>query len=207
MKHKKELVGDLQELGLSLTKEHWNRIETYVETLLKWQQRINLTAVRDRRELLRLHFFESFWAANQFLEPSSALVDIGSGGGFPGMAIKLFRPELKITLVEKNLKKATFLRTLGKVLKLDVAIVAGPAESFPDWKAADYATCRALRPSKELLQTLHGNNVSFLHFRGKQRDEALAAWKVAAEQRFPLSRNRWVSLYVSNVSRETSIER
>lgn len=207
MKHKKQLEGDLQDLGLSLTKEHWNRIEAYVETLLKWQQRINLTAVRDRRELLRLHFFEAFWAANQFVEPSSALVDIGSGGGFPGMAIKLFRPELKITLVEKNLKKATFLRTLGKVLELDVAIVAAPAELFPDWRAADCASCRALRPSKELLQTLRGNNVSFLHFRGKQRDDALAAWKVAAEQRFPLSRNRWVTLYVSNVSRETSIER
>ena len=207
MKQKKELAGELERLHLSLTQEHWTRIEIYVETLLKWQKSINLTAVRDRLDLLKLHFFESFWAAQQFLEPCSALVDVGSGAGFPGMAIKLFRPETRVTLVEKNLKKATFLSTLAKELKLDVAIVAGPAESFHDWRAVDCATCRGLRPSRETLQTLQGSNVDFLHFRGKQRDELLVSWKVAAEQRFPLSRNRWVSLYVSDVSRETSFER
>ncbi len=207
MKQQTELAAELKQLDLNLTEAQWARIETYVKTLQKWQTSINLTAVHHRHDLLRLHFFEAFWAAENFLEPSAVLVDIGSGAGFPGMAIKLFRPATRITLIEKNLKKAMFLRTLARELSLDATVVAGRAESFDDWQAVDCATCRALRPPKELLETLQDNNVHFLHFRGKRKDESFDAWKLTGEQRFPLSENRWVSLYVPDVPRETSLNR
>lgn len=206
MKQKAELAAELEQLGLNLTEHQWNHIETYLKTLQKWQASINLTAVHHRHDLLTLHFFEAFWAAEYFLKPSSVLVDIGSGAGFPGMAIKLFRPETRITLIEKNLKKAMFLKTLARELCLDAVVVAGPAESFDGWQAVDCAMSRALRPSKEVLQNLQDNIVHFLHFRGERKDEAFDSWKLTAEQRFPLSENRWVSRYVPNVSRETSVD-
>jgi 16S rRNA (guanine527-N7)-methyltransferase len=202
-----ELAAGLEQLGLRLTNDQWADIETYLKMLQKWQASINLTAVHHRHDLLRLHFFEAFWAAETFLEPSLVLVDIGSGAGFPGMAMKLFRPETRITLIEKNLKKAMFLKTLARELCLDAAVVAKPAESFGNWQAVDCAMSRALRPSKDLLQTLQDNNVHFLHFRGARKEESFDSWKLTAEQRFPLSENRWVSLYVPIVSRETSVDR
>ena len=72
---------------------------------------------------------------NSFASVKLVLVDIGSGAGFPGMAMKLFRPETRITLIEKNLKKAMFLKTLARELCLDAAVVAtrdGPAVIEPE---------------------------------------------------------------------------
>jgi len=207
MKPKKELAAELEQLGLNLTSDQWVHIETYLQMLQKWQASINLTAVHHRYDLLTLHFLEAFWAAENFLKPSSVLVDIGSGAGFPGMAIKLFRPETRVILIEKNLKKAMFLKTLARTLSLDAAVVGEPVESFSGWQSVDCAMSRALRPSKDVLRALQNNNVHFLHFRGERKDEVFDSWKLTGEQRFPLSENRWVSRYVPNVSRETSFDR
>ena len=112
------------------------------------------------------------------------------------------------TVVTKDNQLIIFHDTkLNGKLCLDAEVVAGPAESFGNWQAVDCAMSRALRPSKDLLQTLQDNNVHFLHFRGERKEESLDSWKLTAEQHFPLSDNRWVSLYVPIVSRETSVDR
>jgi 16S rRNA (guanine(527)-N(7))-methyltransferase RsmG len=190
--------------GISLSDRQQTRIDTYIEMLAEWGSRINLTAVRDPSELRRLHFLEAFWAAEHFLDPAWELADIGSGPGFPGMVFKLYRPTLQITLIEKNVKKAVFLRTLARELDLKVTVFGGAAESFDGWETIDCASCRALQPSEALIKTLQMHHVRFLHFRGEASVKTFREWRLLSESCFPLSRNRWVSLYAPFVSRETS---
>jgi 16S rRNA (guanine527-N7)-methyltransferase len=123
-------------------------ISTYIDILLRWNARINLTAVRDVENIVTRHFGESLFAARTlFPEPTSSdvhLVDLGSGAGFPGLPIKIWAPEISVTLIEANHKKATFLREVIRALTLPSAeAFAGRAEDFPP-STADVVTLRAV---------------------------------------------------------------
>ena len=106
------------------------KFQLYLNLLLKWNARINLTAVRDSEEIVQRHFGESLFAAEQLeLATASTLIDLGSGAGFPGLPIKIVAPHLHVTLIESQQKKATFLREVIRTLPLDnVAVYAGRAE-------------------------------------------------------------------------------
>jgi 16S rRNA (guanine527-N7)-methyltransferase len=102
-------------------------ISMYIDILTHWNARINLTAVRDEEEIVTRHFGESLFAARYlFPEAASAfqaggrvrVADLGSGAGFPGIPIKLWAPEIQLTLIESNHKKATFLREVCRALTL-----------------------------------------------------------------------------------------
>ena len=96
------------EFGLSLNPDQTGRLESYLDLLLKWKRRVNLISEPSPERLLRLHFLESFWLAEHFLGNRSVLTDLGSGAGFPGLAAKIYRPRLYVSLVEKNAKKGIF---------------------------------------------------------------------------------------------------
>src|SRR5260370_32623391 len=85
------------------------QIQQYIEILLAWNEKINLTAIRDPLEILYRHFCESMVAAEIIPERGGRLADVGSGGGFPGLPLKIIRPAWRVFLVPSNLKKATFL--------------------------------------------------------------------------------------------------
>lgn len=150
-----------------LTSEDLDHISTYIDILLRWNSRINLTAIRDPEEIVTRHFGESLFAA-RILFPvrelkkeqgaplpagfarsgSSAdkltLADIGSGAGFPGIPIKLWHPRLSITMIESNHRKSTFLREIARALTLtDINILAARAESLAA-TAFDIVTLRAV---------------------------------------------------------------
>ena len=107
-------------------------ISTYIDILMRWNSRINLTAIRDPGQIVTRHFGESlFLARNLFVGttaigcpagrgPStvvaSTLADLGSGAGFPGLPIKLWAPSISLTLIESNHKKAAFLREITRFL-------------------------------------------------------------------------------------------
>jgi 16S rRNA (guanine527-N7)-methyltransferase len=94
------------------------RLSAYLDLLLKWNARTNLTAIRDPEEIVRRHFGESLFAA-QHLDPGTpSLLDFGSGAGFPGLPIALLRPDIQVTLAESQNKKATFLREAVRSLNL-----------------------------------------------------------------------------------------
>ncbi len=123
-------------------------ISAYIDLLLRWNERINLTAVRQPEEIVTRHFGESFFAAHHLVRPDfrGRVVDFGSGAGFPGAPIAIYAPETQITLIESNNKKATFLRELTRTLKLaEVQVFAGRAE---DWSLSsappDVVTLRAV---------------------------------------------------------------
>jgi len=150
--------------GQSLSPAQLSSISTYIDILLRWTARINLTAIRDPEELVTRHFGESlFAAAHLFPSASSALAvavrpfppvspvveavavaDFGSGAGFPGLPIKLWAPHISLTLIESNHKKATFLREVVRALTLtDVDIQNVRAETLPA-RAYDVLTLRAV---------------------------------------------------------------
>lgn len=98
---------------------------TYINLLMKWNARVNLTAVRDPAEIVQRHFGESFFAANHLLaaEAIESVIDLGSGAGFPGLPIAMLRPKAKVTLIESHGKKAAFLNEVVRTLKLSNAVV------------------------------------------------------------------------------------
>jgi len=91
--------------------------------LLKWNEKINLTAIREPLEILYRHFCESMYAAVAVPLERGRLADVGSGGGFPGLPLKIIRPDLQVFLVESNVKKATFLAETIRELELEGARV------------------------------------------------------------------------------------
>lgn len=137
--------------------EAFNR---YTELLLRESSRLNLTALRDQRAIEGRHFGESLELVKA-LESLGALgspaIDIGSGAGFPGLAMKIARPELRITLLEATGKKARFLEMVIEELGLGgVTVINGRAEEIahdPDHRNAyELALARAVAPLRVLVE-------------------------------------------------------
>ncbi len=133
-------------------------ISTYVDMLLRWNARINLTAVRRPEEIVTRHFGESLFAARQMLPDyerttteAAHLIDFGSGSGFPGLPIKIWRSDLRVTLIESNQKRATFLREVTRALALtNVTVFGERAESYRG-DAAHLVTLRAVEHFEKSL--------------------------------------------------------
>jgi|SRR5579863_2168363 len=139
-----------------------NSISTYIDLLLRWNARINLTAIRHPEEIVTRHFGESLFAARHLfprqtyvgadvpvrpVEQSSVpprVIDVGSGAGFPGLPIKIWEPQIHLTLIESNQKKSTFLREVARTLTLtDIDVFQGRAEANPAHQA-NIVTLRAV---------------------------------------------------------------
>jgi 16S rRNA (guanine527-N7)-methyltransferase len=120
------------------------RLSAYLDLLLKWNARTNLTAIRDPHEIVRRHFGESLFAGRH-LGVSETLLDLGSGAGFPGLPIALLYPQISVTLAESQNKKATFLREAVRTLELpSVEVWAGRAEALPATRQFHTVALRAV---------------------------------------------------------------
>lgn len=129
--------------------ELYAQLATYLDLLLKWNARTNLTAIRDPEEIVRRHFGESLFAGLQLVgrvADDARLLDFGSGAGFPGLPIQLLLPGLRVTLAESQGKKASFLREAVRVLGLSASttVWAGRVEDLPDADRFDVVTLRAV---------------------------------------------------------------
>jgi 16S rRNA (guanine527-N7)-methyltransferase len=122
----------------------YGQLSLYLDLLLKWNARTNLTAIRDPEEIVRRHFGESLFAAHHLDPATTTLLDLGSGAGFPGLPIALLRPEIAVTLAESQNKKATFLREAARTLGLSVEIWASRAETMPESRQFHTVTLRAV---------------------------------------------------------------
>jgi 16S rRNA (guanine527-N7)-methyltransferase len=106
------------EFQLALDSKQMEQIQQYTAILLRWNAKTNLTAIQDPLEILYRHFCESMFGALVISVESCRLADVGSGGGFPGLPMKILRPELDLYLIESNIKKATFLTEVVRELGL-----------------------------------------------------------------------------------------
>jgi 16S rRNA (guanine527-N7)-methyltransferase len=118
------------------------RFEDYLSLLLRWNARVNLTAIRDEEGILRRHFIESIACARALPAGIATLLDFGSGAGFPGIPIALCRPEIALTLAESQGKKAAFLSEAVRVLGVAATVHSGRAEALH--KVFDCITLRAV---------------------------------------------------------------
>ena len=113
-------------------------ISMYIDLLLRWNDRVNLTAIRTPEEIVTRHFGESIFAARQLFPlpgveagATAHVIDVGSGAGFPGLPVKIWAPHLRLTLIESNQKKATFLREVVRHLGLaNVDVFGARAETY-----------------------------------------------------------------------------
>ena len=157
---KEATVRQLLELfGLNLSADQIGQVITYLELLLRWNEKINLTGIRDAPTCLRRHFGESLYLS-RWVELKGRLLDIGSGAGFPGLCLKIIFPNLSVTLLEPVAKKRAFLKEVARVCALNsvevrrerLAEFAG-ALAFP---AYDAATARAVGHLEGLIPQAAG---------------------------------------------------
>ena len=133
------------------------KIRIYVRILLQWTEKISLTSIHSPLEIVERHFGESMFAASAVGIARGRLADVGSGAGFPGLALKLVRAELKVTLIEPNAKKAAFLSEVNRALKLtSVTVLRSRLEECREYSPSlDFITSRALDPTKGLIPWSH----------------------------------------------------
>ncbi len=213
--------------GQRLTTNDLDRISTYVDLLLRWNARINLTAIRNQEEVVTRHFGESFFAASHLFPLCSSVppvvkasdvandqrpatnarltvADLGSGAGFPGLPLKLWAPAISLTLIESNHKKAAFLREVVRALTLtDVNIKNTRAEQVTS--CFDLVTLRAVERFANVLPVATslvapGGRLALL-IGAAQAPEALAAFPTFAWQApipIPASRSRVLLVATTN---------
>ena len=129
-----ELVGPYLEAA-AVPAGMYGQLSVYLDLLVKWNARTNLTAIREPEEMVRRHFGESLFAGVQVggrVAQDASLLDFGSGAGFPGLPIQLLLPELRVTLAESQGKKASFLREAARTLGLATEVWAGRVEAMPE---------------------------------------------------------------------------
>ena len=124
------LLNTARAWGLRLDQRQIEQFARYSAELRAWNARVNLTAITDEEGIVARHFLDSLRCALSWGDAPSSLIDIGSGAGFPGLPLKILRPELRVALVESVSKKAAFLRHMIAVLDLrDVTVLTARAET------------------------------------------------------------------------------
>lgn len=180
-----------------LSASQLDQLESHYKLLLKWNESLNLTRLVDASAAVKFHYCESLYVARFLPDVPQRVVDVGSGGGFPGVPIAIFRPEWEVTLVESHQRKAVFLREASRELR-NVRVVASRAQEMQG--TFDWLVSRAVAPAEVLSLELAPDVVLLI---GEQDAVHLAGEKDVV----PWGRHR-VLFHVKrskpNVSRETS---
>ena len=136
------------EIGLEFTEKQLIKFFKYMELLLEWNKKINLTAITEPEEVILKHFIDSL-TISKYIEENKTLADVGTGAGFPGIALKIYRNDIKITLVDSLNKRINFLNEVIEKLDLqDIETIHSRIEDFGKNKKYrekyDYVTARAV---------------------------------------------------------------
>jgi 16S rRNA (guanine527-N7)-methyltransferase len=154
VEHEPELreftISSVRELGLTIGESHAEQFMRYLAHLIEWNKAINLTAIIDPKEIIIKHFVDSLAALVATSFPQNCVVlDVGSGGGFPGIPLKIVRSDMRLVLVEPVQKKCSFLNSVIGLLKLqDVSAFDGTIEQYakrPLRHVIDMVVVRALK--------------------------------------------------------------
>jgi len=141
--------GALSEDQLSLLARHY-------ELVLRWNKKINLTRITTLQDAVEYHYCESLYLARSLPARPVRIIDIGSGAGFPGIPVAIYRPDCSVDLVEAHQRKAVFLKEAARHLCLDnVRVVANRADTVAD--SYDWMISRAVKPDDVLRLNLAPN--------------------------------------------------
>jgi 16S rRNA (guanine527-N7)-methyltransferase len=145
-------LEEMQELRVDVSRETRDQLEALVHTLGRWQKAINLVGKATLEDIWVRHILDSAQLVPLIPRQTQHLVDLGSGGGFPGLVLAAMRPDMRVTLIESDARKGAFLGEAGRRmgLKIPPTVVISRIEAAPP-AGADVVTARALAPLSQLL--------------------------------------------------------
>jgi 16S rRNA (guanine527-N7)-methyltransferase len=190
----------LGEFQITVDDQQVSQIQQYMSMLLTWNEKVNLTAIRDPLEILYRHFCESMYAGMLVPLKHGRLADVGSGGGFPGLPLKILRPELELFLVESNVKKATFLAEVVRDLGLSGArvLVSRYEELAEELTPLDVVCSRAVGEFAPFLEWAGSERIAaervILWIGGRDLDEVrrIGGWEWSEPVSVPQSLRRFL---------------
>ncbi len=175
--HAAELVRGAQALGVELSEGQQQQLLAYLALLIKWNKAYNLTAVRDPDEMVSRHLLDSLSVVSFVAESGQTWLDVGSGGGMPGVPLAIMFPDRSFTLLDSNGKKTRFLTQVKLELKLaNLEVVHSRVEQFQPAEAFDGITSRAFSSLEDFASwTRHLGNTQtrWLAMKGVQPDDEL----------------------------------
>jgi len=149
------LIKGLKELSLPYNMEQIQAFRIYLEELKKWNKAYNLTSIKKDEDIIIKHFLDSLLYLHAIPEGRIEIMDVGSGAGFPGIPLKIMRPDIKLYLIEPSRKKAGFLMHMIKTLRLiDTEVIEKRIEVISGLKV-DIALTRALFDIKDFYEKAH----------------------------------------------------
>ena len=176
--NKEEFIYEVKNLGIEINDDILNKLNIYCNFLLEYNTHTNLTAINEEEEVYLKHFYDSLTIVKVIdLNSAQNLLDIGTGAGFPGMVLKIFYPNLNVTLVDSNNKKIKFLEELKSKLNIEnVAIINARIEDITknNLNKFDVVTSRAvvnLPVLAELSLPLVKKNKYFVAMKGSNKEE------------------------------------
>jgi 16S rRNA (guanine527-N7)-methyltransferase len=183
------LLEGARSLGIELSDEQAGKLVAHLDLLDDWNQRMNLTAIRDRGQQLTKHLLDSL-SVRPFLR-GSRIADVGSGAGFPGIPLAIVSPDLHFALIESTGKKCRFLEHVRDTLALNnVEVVQARAEAFKPAARFETVLARAVGPVADLVRNagpLVAGGGRLLAMKGRFPEDELAkklsGWKVAEVHR------------------------
>lgn len=195
-----EFIKEVEALGLNVTEEKLEQLDIIYNTLVETNKTMNLTRITEKEDVYLKHFYDSLTLAKVYdLSKVNTLCDIGTGAGFPGLVLKIFYPNLEITLVDSLLKRVKYLNNLIDKLQLTgIKAYHNRAEDIiKEGKKFDIVTARAVSALPKLLlwtMPLVNKNGSFLAMKGNVEEELELSkdimkkhnWYVNKKERFTL---------------------
>lgn len=175
----KEMQSLLLEKGIKVTDEMIIKFQKYLDLLMEWNQKINLTALKTEEEIIEKHFYDSLLMAEEIKFDDQSLLDVGTGAGFPGIPLKIVFEDLFVTLLEPTLKRVNFLDIVIKELGLKkIVTINKRAEDYvKDARSYyDLVTARAvsrLNMLLELCMPLVKVDGLFLAMKGSKGEEEI----------------------------------
>ena len=172
-----EFIKEVEALGLNVTEEKLEQLDIIYNTLVETNKTMNLTRITEKEDVYLKHFYDSLTLAKVYdLSKVNTLCDIGTGAGFPGLVLKIFYPNLEITLVDSLLKRVKYLNSLIDKLELTgIKAYHNRAEDLiKENKKFDIVTARAVSALPKLLlwtMPLVNKNGSFLAMKGNVEEE------------------------------------
>ena len=150
-----EFINELTKLNINLTKEQQEKLKSYANFLLSYNEHTNLTAIKTIEEVYLKHFYDSLTLAKITNFTNQTLLDIGTGAGFPGLVLAIVYPNLQVTLLDSNNKKIKFLQEcLTKLNLTNVTLINQRAEDYAklNREKFDFVTSRAVAELRILLE-------------------------------------------------------
>lgn len=189
MKMQEQLIRQAKEIGVKVGAAQAEQFAAYLSLLLEWNEKMNLTAITDPEEIVEKHFVDSLTLlSNCKIKPGAKLIDVGTGAGFPGVPLKILRPDIELTLLDGLNKRLTFLKAVCTELGLSAHFVHKRAEEagldHAMREAYDVVTARAVAPLNVLCEyclPLVKMKGFFLAMKGPGAQEELSAAENALE--------------------------